>query len=43
MGDGLMLFEECEKLRSTVGTAHANGQRVHFWAMPEQSPQREAV
>jgi glycerophosphoryl diester phosphodiesterase family protein len=43
MGDGLMPFEECEKLRSIVGTAHANGQRVRFWAMPEQSPQREAV
>jgi hypothetical protein len=26
-----------------VETAHANGQRVRFWATPEQSPQREAV
>jgi hypothetical protein len=43
MGDGPMPSEERKKLRSIVETAHANGQRVRFWATPEQSPQREAV
>jgi hypothetical protein len=43
MGDGPMPSSEREKLRSIVETAHANGQRVRFWATPEQSPQREAV
>lgn len=43
VGDGPMPSNEREKLRSIVETAHANGQRVRFWATPEQSPQREAV
>jgi glycerophosphoryl diester phosphodiesterase len=42
-GNGPMPETEREKLRSIVETAHANGQRVRFWATPEQSPQREAV
>jgi glycerophosphoryl diester phosphodiesterase family protein len=42
-GDGPMPSKERKKLRSIVETAHANGQRVRFWATPEQSPQREAV
>jgi hypothetical protein len=43
MGEGDMPGAEREKLRSIVETAHANGQRVRFWATPEQPPQREAV
>lgn len=43
MGDGPMPSDEREKLRSIVETAQANGQRVRFWATPEESPQREAV
>jgi hypothetical protein len=42
-GDGPMPPKERKKLRSIVETAHANGQRVRFWATPEVSPQREAV
>jgi Glycerophosphoryl diester phosphodiesterase family len=42
-GDGPMPSDEREKLRSIVATAHSHGQRVRFWATPEQSPQREAV
>ncbi len=38
-----MPSKERRKLRSIVETAHANGQRVRFWATPEQAPQREAV
>jgi hypothetical protein len=43
MGDGQMPPKERRKLESIVTTAHANGQRVRFWATPEVSPQREAV
>ena len=43
MGDGPMPSKERKKLRSIVERAHANGQRVRFWATPELSPQREAV
>lgn len=50
MGVGPMPPAEREKLRSIVATAHANGQRVRFWATPEVTPdgnvtpeQREAV
>ncbi|MDQ3676987.1 MAG: phosphatidylinositol-specific phospholipase C/glycerophosphodiester phosphodiesterase family protein [Actinomycetota bacterium] len=42
-GIGPMPAAEREKLRLIVQTAHANGQRVRFWATPEVSPQREAV
>jgi glycerophosphoryl diester phosphodiesterase len=35
MGKGPMPEEEREKLRTIVETAHANGQRVRFWATPE--------
>ena len=42
-GDGPMPSKERKKLRSIVETAHANGQRVRFWATPELSSQREAV
>ncbi len=42
-GDGPMPPKERRKLESIVTTAHANGQRVRFWATPEVSPQREAV
>jgi glycerophosphoryl diester phosphodiesterase len=35
MGKGPMPEEEHEKLRYIVDTAHANGQRVRFWATPE--------
>jgi hypothetical protein len=34
-GVGPMPEEEREKLREIVKTAHANGQRVRFWATPE--------
>ncbi|MBA3748672.1 MAG: hypothetical protein H0W96_14440 [Solirubrobacterales bacterium] len=42
-GIGPMPEAERAKLQSIVQTAHANGQRVRFWATPEASPQREAV
>jgi Glycerophosphoryl diester phosphodiesterase family len=42
-GVGPMPEAEREKLRRIVRTAHATGQRVRFWATPEQAPQREAV
>lgn len=42
-GDGPMPHEEREKLRSIVEIAHANGQRVRFWATPEERPERKAV
>jgi hypothetical protein len=42
-GVGPMPEAEREKLRAIVETAHATGQRVRFWATPEQAPQREAV
>ena len=34
---------EREKLRNIVATAHANGQRVRFWATQELPEAREAV
>ncbi|WP_217807562.1 phosphatidylinositol-specific phospholipase C/glycerophosphodiester phosphodiesterase family protein [Thalassobacillus devorans] len=44
MGVGPMPQEEREKLRSIVATAHSNGQKVRFWATPDQSsPAREAL
>jgi glycerophosphoryl diester phosphodiesterase len=42
-GIGPMPEAERQKLRNIVQTAHATGQRVRFWATPEQPPQREAV
>ena len=42
-GIGRMPEAERAKLRAIVQTAHANSQRVRFWATPEASPQREAV
>ncbi len=42
-GIGPMPEAEHAKLQAIVQTAHANDQRVRFWATPETSPQREAV
>ena len=42
-GIGPMPEAERAKLRAIVQAAHANGQRVRFWATPETPPQREAV
>jgi hypothetical protein len=42
-GVGPMPETEREKLREIVATAHANGQRVRFWATPEDPETREAV
>ncbi len=43
-GEGPMPEEEREKLIAIVETAHANGQRVRFWATPEgPRKHREAV
>ena len=42
-GIGPMPEAERAKLHAIVKEAHANGQRVRFWATPEASPQREAV
>jgi hypothetical protein len=42
-GVGSMSDAERRKLRDIVATAHATGQRVRFWATPEQAPAREAV
>jgi hypothetical protein len=43
-GVGPMPAAERELLHSAVGTAHANGQRVRFWATPDVAgPAREAV
>jgi glycerophosphoryl diester phosphodiesterase len=43
-GEGPMPEEEREKLIAIVETAHANGQRVRFWATPEGPRKaREAV
>lgn len=42
-GIGPMPEAERAKLLAIVQTAHANGQRVRFWATPEAPPQREAV
>lgn len=44
MGIGEMPEKEKEKLNSIVSTAHANGQKVRFWATPDiPSQQREAI
>jgi hypothetical protein len=44
MGVGPMPQAEREKLNSIVTTAHANGQKVRFWATPDiSSPAREAL
>jgi hypothetical protein len=42
-GVGPMPEAEREKLHDIVDTAHANGQRVRFWATPELAETREAV
>ncbi|MGK5531458.1 phosphatidylinositol-specific phospholipase C/glycerophosphodiester phosphodiesterase family protein [Streptomyces sp. URMC 129] len=43
-GIGPMPAAERELLRRITGTAHARGQRVRFWATPDQpGPAREAV
>ena len=42
-GVGPMPEAEREKLRNIVAAAHANGQRVRFWATPELPQTREAV
>lgn len=42
-GVGPMPETEREKLAQIVDTAHANGQRIRFWATPEIEGQREAV
>ncbi|MDT3400485.1 phosphatidylinositol-specific phospholipase C/glycerophosphodiester phosphodiesterase family protein [Streptomyces sp. B1866] len=43
-GVGPMPPAERAKLRQIVGSAHAAGQRVRFWATPDQpGPEREAV
>ena len=42
-GVGPMPEAERQKLRGIVDTAHANGQRVRFWATPEITGAREAV
>lgn len=42
-GVGPMPEAEREKLRGIVSKAHANGQRVRFWATPELPGAREAV
>ena len=42
-GIGPMPEAERAKLQAIVQTAHANHQRVRFWATPETAPQREAV
>src|SRR5918995_5709776 len=42
-GVGPMPETERQTLRDIVATAHANGQRVRFWATPEVPGAREAV
>ncbi len=42
-GIGPMPEAERQKLHDIVDTAHANGQRVRFWATPEVPGAREAV
>ena len=42
-GVGPMPETERQKLHEIVATAHANGQRVRFWATPEVPVAREAV
>ena len=42
-GVGPMPEAEREELHDIVDTAHANGQRVRFWATPELPETREAV
>ncbi len=43
-GSGPMPEAEREKLHSIVATAHADGQRVRFWAIRDQpGPERDAV
>jgi hypothetical protein len=43
-GEGPMPADEREKLRSIVSEAHANGQRVRFWATPDSpGPARENI
>jgi hypothetical protein len=42
-GEGPMPQEQRDKLTAFVRAAHEDGQRVRFWATPDQSPVREAV
>lgn len=42
-GVGEMPADERAKLESIVDIAHANGQRVRFWATPDDEGRREAV
>jgi len=35
-GEGELQAEEAEKLRTIVETAHSQGRRVRFWAIPDQ-------
>lgn len=43
LGEGPMPETERAQLRAFVADAHANGQRVRFWATPEDPATREAV
>lgn len=44
LGEGEMPTNEREELERIVETAHANGQRVRFWATPDETgPEREAL
>jgi hypothetical protein len=44
MGDGPMPDEERQKLHDIVAQAHADGQRVRFWATPDTpGPMRDAI
>lgn len=42
-GDGSMPGAERTRLHELVEAAHARGQRVRFWATPDEAPQRDAV
>jgi glycerophosphoryl diester phosphodiesterase family protein len=42
-GDGSMPGSERARLREFVAAAHAQGQRVRFWATPDDGPGRDAV
>lgn len=44
MGDGSIPEQERQKLRDIVAQAHADGQRVRFWATPDTpGPMRDAI
>jgi glycerophosphoryl diester phosphodiesterase family protein len=42
-GGGSMPGSERTRLRDFVAAAHAHGQRVRFWATPDDAPERDAV